>query len=48
MVADETDEFQTLMLQLTTDSATTFLSTVVGGRSNKVPVVFDETNWVIG
>lgn len=29
-------------------TATTFLSTVAGGGSNKVPVVCDGTNWLIG
>jgi len=29
-------------------TATTFLSTVAGGGANKVPVVCDGTNWLIG
>lgn len=33
---------------VTDATATTFLSTVAGGGSDKVPVVYDGTNWVIG
>jgi hypothetical protein len=33
---------------VTDASATTFLSTVAGGGANKVPVVSDGTNWLIG
>ena len=33
---------------VTDATATTFLSTVAGGGSNKVPVVSDGTNWLIG
>ena len=33
---------------VTDANATTFLSTVAGGGSNKVPVVSDGTNWLIG
>jgi len=33
---------------VTDATATTFLSTVVGGGANKVPVVSDGTNWLIG
>ena len=34
---------------LATDAtSTTFLTTVVGGGTNAVPVVFDGVNWVIG
>jgi hypothetical protein len=33
---------------VTDASATTFHSTVSGGGSNKVPVVSDGTNWLIG
>jgi hypothetical protein len=33
---------------VTDASATTFLSTVSGGGANKVPVVSDGTNWLIG
>jgi hypothetical protein len=33
---------------VTDATATTFLSVVVGGGVNKVPVVSDGTNWVIG
>ena len=33
---------------VTDASATTFLSTVAGGGANKVPVVSDGTNWIIG
>lgn len=33
---------------VTDASATTFLSTVAGGGANKVPVVCDGTNWLIG
>lgn len=33
---------------VTDANATTFLSTVAGGGANKVPVVCDGTNWVIG
>lgn len=33
---------------VTDANATTFLSTVVGGGANKVPVVSDGTNWLIG
>lgn len=33
---------------VTNATATTFQSTVVGGGANKVPVVFDGTNWIIG
>lgn len=33
---------------VTDATSTTFLSIVAGGGSNKVPVVFDGTNWVIG
>ena len=33
---------------VTDATATTFLSTVSGGGSNKVPVVSDGTNWLIG
>jgi len=33
---------------VTDATATTFLSTVTGGGSNKVPVVSDGTNWLIG
>lgn len=33
---------------VTDATATTFHSTVVGGGSNKVPVVSDGTNWLIG
>ena len=33
---------------VTDASATTFLSTVSGGGANKVPVVCDGTNWLIG
>ena len=35
-------------LFVTDATATTFLSTVVGGGANKVPVVSDGTNWLIG
>jgi hypothetical protein len=33
---------------VTDANATTFLSTVAGGGANKVPVVSDGTNWLIG
>ena len=33
---------------VTDATATTFMSTVAGGGSNKVPVVSDGTNWLIG
>lgn len=33
---------------VTDASATTFNSTVAGGGANKVPVVSDGTNWLIG
>jgi hypothetical protein len=33
---------------VTDATATTFLSTVAGGGSDKVPVVYDGTDWVIG
>lgn len=33
---------------VTDATATTFLSTVAGGGANKVPVVSDGTNWLIG
>jgi len=33
---------------VTDSNATTYLSTVAGGGSNKVPVVSDGTNWLIG
>lgn len=33
---------------VTNATATTFLSVVVGGGANKVPVVSDGTNWLIG
>lgn len=33
---------------VTDATATTFHSTVAGGGSNKVPVVSDGTNWLIG
>jgi hypothetical protein len=33
---------------VTDSTATTFLSTVAGGGANKVPVVSDGTNWLIG
>lgn len=33
---------------VTDATSTTFLSIVAGGASNKVPVVYDGTNWVIG
>lgn len=33
---------------VTDANATTFLSTVAGGGANKVPVVSDGTNWIIG
>lgn len=33
---------------VTNATATTFLSTVAGGGANKVPVVSDGTNWLIG
>lgn len=33
---------------VTDATATTFLSTVTGGGANKVPVVSDGTNWLIG
>jgi hypothetical protein len=33
---------------VTDATATTFLSTVAGGGSNKVPVVSDGANWLIG
>ena len=33
---------------VTDANATTFLSTVAAGGSNKVPVVSDGTNWLIG
>lgn len=33
---------------VTDANATTYLSTVAGGGSNKVPVVSDGTNWLIG
>lgn len=33
---------------VTDATATTFLSVVVGGAANKVPVVSDGTNWLIG
>lgn len=33
---------------VTDATATTYLSTVAGGGSNKVPVVSDGTNWLIG
>lgn len=33
---------------VTDATATTFMSVVVGGGSNKVPVVSDGTNWRIG
>lgn len=35
-------------LFVTDANATTFLSTVAGGGANKVPVVCDGTNWLIG
>ena len=35
-------------LMVTDANATTFLSTVAGGGANKVPVVSDGTNWLIG
>ena len=33
---------------VTDATATTFASTVAGGGANKVPVVSDGTNWLIG
>jgi acetaldehyde dehydrogenase (acetylating) len=33
---------------VTDATATTFLSVVAGGGANKVPVVSDGTNWLIG
>lgn len=33
---------------VTDANSTTFLSTVAGGGANKVPVVSDGTNWLIG
>ena len=33
---------------VTDANATTFLSVVAGGGANKVPVVSDGTNWLIG
>jgi hypothetical protein len=33
---------------VTDATSTTFLSVVVGGGANKVPVVSDGTNWLIG
>jgi hypothetical protein len=33
---------------VTDATVTTFASTVVGGGTNKIPVISDGTNWIIG